>query len=125
MRLLYIDDDPDDGEIFCDAIREIDPAITCIVISNVESALYELDKGCPDYFFLDYTMPKVDGKEVLNRLKGHHCFKTTKVIMYSAFMAETEIQECMKMGAYKCMQKSQLFRTMCAELRGLLKNNAV
>jgi len=44
--LLLIDDDPDDIEMFCDAVQEIDEKNNCLCASNGREAL-EILNSCP------------------------------------------------------------------------------
>jgi len=56
--LLLIDYDPDDIEMFCDAVQEIDEKNNCLCASNGREAL-EILNSClqkPDYIFLDLNM---------------------------------------------------------------------
>ena len=71
MTILNVDDDEEDIEIFCDAVREIDSSIICLVAKSAEEALQILnsDIDLPAYIFLDINMPKVDGNTCLAQIK--------------------------------------------------------
>jgi CheY-like chemotaxis protein len=123
VRILYVDDDLEDAEIFCEAVHFIDSTIEWQIAKSGDEAITKLYQPCPEFIFLDYRMPQKDGKQILEELRGHDCFKNTKVVMYSTFMHETEIEECRKLGAHECMKKSPTFADLCNNLKKLLKGS--
>jgi CheY-like chemotaxis protein len=123
MTIVYVDDDQEDAEIFCEAIKVVDSAITCKVIHEAKKVIEEINLICPDYIFLDFRMPKMDGKDVLLQIKDHDCFKKTKVIMYSTYMFEKDIEDCKNLGVHGCWKKSAEFTSLCNDLRSLLKKS--
>src|SRR5215216_4781826 len=54
------------------------------------SKLQALDKK-PDVIFLDIHMQPHDGFELLNMLRGHHEYETTKVIALTASVMNEEV----------------------------------
>ena len=101
MVVLNVDDDVEDREFFCDALREIDPSITCLVAGSGMEALSLLEgqTKMPDYIFLDINMPMMDGKQCLRALKSIPDFESIPVIMYSTSTDTREIRECYRLGA--------------------------
>jgi CheY-like chemotaxis protein len=101
MVVLNVDDDAEDREFFCDALRQIDPAITCLVAGSGMEALSLLQDrvNMPDYIFLDINMPMMDGKQCLRALKSVPDFESIPVIMYSTSTNTREIRECYRLGA--------------------------
>ena len=63
MVVLNVDDDHEDREFFCDALREIDPSVVCLIAASGMEALALLQDrdALPDYIFLDINMPMMDG----------------------------------------------------------------
>lgn len=101
MVVLSVDDDSDNLEIFCEAIREIDPCIRCLQAGSASEALDILHhtSSLPDYVFLDMHMPCMDGTACLRHIKEDHYLGTLTVIMYSSSDNAREIAECTKLGA--------------------------
>gem|GEM_PF-4136466 len=56
MQVINVDDDSDDRNMFCWAIRKIDPGIQCIEIENAEKAIefLRLSDIFPDFIFHGY-----------------------------------------------------------------------
>src|SRR5687767_14788886 len=90
MLVLAVDDDSDDLELFCDAVREIDPSVSLISARNGDEALnYLLNEAVtfPDYIFLDINMPRVDGRTCLSTIRQNKLTKNISVIMYSTSLS--------------------------------------
>ena len=100
--IMIVDDDADDVEVFCDAIKEIDHGITCISASNGEEALNTLNKEnarLPDFIFLDLNMPRLSGKQCLKRLKINAKLRDIPVIIYSTSKLQEDMDETKQLGA--------------------------
>jgi len=118
MTILYVDDDSDDAEIFCEAVHEVDPSINCTTFPNGNDIIS--DMSSPDFLFLDFRMPILGGQEILRRLKENQSFVNTKIIMYSTVMSDQDMRECRELGVYDCLKKSSGFDDLCNELRKIL-----
>ncbi|MEX2232884.1 MAG: response regulator [Cyclobacteriaceae bacterium] len=94
MTILNVDDDEEDIEIFCDAVREIGPSIICLVAKSADEALQILnsDIELPEYIFLDINMPRVDGNACLREIKNDRRLNKIPVIMYSTFTRTSDIE---------------------------------
>ena len=58
-----------------------------------------------DLVLLDRTMPRMDGLELLRRIKSDHRFLTLPVILQSALVARDEVIEGIRAGAYYYLAK--------------------
>jgi CheY-like chemotaxis protein len=83
--VLFIDDDPDEYEIFLDSIREISSDITVTYLQDSSDINIVLSKPPPGIIFLDYNMPKMDGIFCLRLIRANEKFSRTPVILYSGF----------------------------------------
>jgi CheY-like chemotaxis protein len=120
MRILYIDDDVEDGEIFSEAVRYLGDDIECVIATNGNQALQAFVPPCPNFVFLDLRLPMMNGPEILIAFRERECFKETKVIIYSTIIDETEMQRCKQLGAHDCIQKSGNFKDLVNSLRKIL-----
>jgi CheY-like chemotaxis protein len=118
MVVLNVDDDQEDREFFCDALREIDSTITCLVAGSGMNALSLLSEATvlPDYIFLDINMPMMDGKQFLKILKTIPEFRSIPVIMYSTSTDTREIKECYKLGAEDFLIKPHSYEKLVNDL---------
>lgn len=121
MVVLNVDDDQEDREFFCDALREIDPTITCQIAGSGMEALTLLQTASllPDYIFLDINMPMMDGKQCLKALKSIPEFAAIPVIMYSTSTDTREIKECYRLGAEDFLIKPHSFEKLVNDLTSI------
>jgi CheY-like chemotaxis protein len=73
---------------------------------NGEEALAKLEKMDPDVILLDLKMPKMSGLEFLANFAKMKPPRKAKVIIFSNYDKQAEIQEAFKLGATKYMLKA-------------------
>jgi CheY-like chemotaxis protein len=121
MTILNVDDDLEDIEIFCEAVREIDPSILCIVAKSADEALQILhsDIELPQYIFLDINMPKVDGNACLRQIKKDPRLNKIPVIMYSTYSRRTDLETYKSLDAGFLVKKNSYYE-LVDELKKVL-----
>ena len=123
MVLLCVDDDPEDIEVFCDAVKEVDASANCIAAYNGQQALDILESGLlPDYIFLDINMPVLGGMETLKTVRKERRYRNIPVIIYSTTSDPSEIKLFIKEGATDFLVKPNQFQGLCFALDSLLKS---
>jgi DNA-binding NtrC family response regulator len=108
LRLLIVDDDPDDRTFFMEAAKEIDENIECITANDGQKALALLRSSLsslPDLIFLDIRMPLLNGKKCLIEIKKDDRLKHIPVIIYTTSKVVEESIELKKMGAVHFISK--------------------
>jgi CheY-like chemotaxis protein len=108
QTIMIVDDDDDDIELFCEALKDVDQTIECICASNGEEAFNKLnqeDTSIPDYIFLDLNMPRLNGKQCLKRLKGSLRLQDIPVIIYTTSKLREDVEETRKLGAASFLTK--------------------
>jgi two-component system LytT family response regulator len=82
MRAILIDDEADSLETTELLIENFCPQVTIIAVANdAERGIKMIDKMKPDLVFLDISMPKINGFELLNRLT----FRAFELIFTTAY----------------------------------------
>jgi len=76
------------------------------VATNGEEALSETMKEKPDLVLLDIMMPKVNGMEVLRRLKSGADTKAIPVIVLTNLSSEEDAEKVLGLGAVAYLVKS-------------------
>lgn len=81
-RILIVDDDPFNLDLLEQELTDQD----CIIAraTDGEEALKKVEGFLPDVILLDYMMPKMDGIEVVKRLKEDEKYKGIPVILLTA-----------------------------------------
>ena len=124
MNILYADDDADDREIFCEAIREINPAIKVVLGMDGEETLkiLSVQKELPHLIFLDINMPKMDGIECLVKLKSDDRLKGIPVIIYSTTSNKSDQSKIALLGASDFILKGNSFESVKDSLNKILES---
>ncbi len=73
---------------------------------NGQEALDAIDKGVPDLVLLDLRMPKMDGVEFLKKLNPSKNYPKMKIIVFSNYDVQKDIDEAFKFGATRYMLKA-------------------
>jgi CheY-like chemotaxis protein len=106
-KILLVEDNANDVELTLEAFSEykIDEAVQ--VARDGEEALDYLFRegafsdrplGNPVVIFLDLKMPKVDGLEVLKKIKADERLKWIPVVVFSSSSEERDLIECYRLG---------------------------
>ena len=103
--VLVVDDEPFNLEIIEEYLET--EGYTLFTAEDGDDAWTQLEAE-PDKFdvvLLDRMMPKLDGMEVLARIKSHRKLKSTPVILQTAKASQQNIIEGMNSGAYYYLTK--------------------
>lgn len=73
---------------------------------NGSEALELIAKEEPDLVLLDLRMPQMDGIEFLEKLKLKENYPKLKVIIFSNYDVQTDIDKAFKLGAMRYMLKA-------------------
>lgn len=118
-KIVLVDDDEDDRQIFDEILREIDQEAIVVLAGNGLEMVAILDKmpddELPDMIILDQNMPKMTGKESLIFLKESPRYRYISTIVYSTYQVEDFYQECLELGAQDVVAKPdtmQAYREM-------------
>jgi CheY-like chemotaxis protein len=101
-RVLLIDDDRDDAELFKEALFEINSSI---VFEHYEDSkaglklLLEKQTDLPDLIFLDINMPIVSGWQCLTEFKKTEHLKHIPVILFTTSSQTKEKEIADELGA--------------------------
>lgn len=122
VLVLYIEDDPEDIEIFKGLLAAIDSSVICLTARNGKEGLDILSDGIvlPDLIFLDINMPILNGRDCLVAIRQDERFDDVPVIMYSTSSALDDKRYCLTAGANEYLCKSSNVATALEELRGVL-----
>jgi len=126
-KVFFIaDDDPDDRELFIEALHGIDQLSKCITAFDGQEALSKLTNGIaqlPDFIFLDLNMPRMNGKECLTEIRKHDNLHNIPVIIYSTSAEKKDVDETMRLGATFFLQKPNRFDDLSAALANIISRN--
>ena len=115
-RILIVDDE----KMICDEFSEIleEENHTVDVAYGGEEALKKVQDKDFDLIFLDVLMPRMEGREVFERIKQ---IKKTPVAIMSGYMPPNKEREVLSLGAVACLRKPLDLERVRSLLRSLEK----
>ncbi|MBN9288982.1 MAG: hypothetical protein BGO43_08150 [Gammaproteobacteria bacterium 39-13] len=116
IRLLIVEDRPEDAEILTYILQESGFRLECSLVDNESDYLVELDK-MPDAIISDFSLPLFDGLSALKILKERKL--DIPFIIVSGTIGEEIAVEAMKLGANDYIMKDKLSRLPLALEREL------
>ncbi len=127
-RILLAEDDPNDVELTLTALGENNLANEVVVVNDgVEALDYlhargrfaERPRGNPAVVLLDIKMPKMDGLEVLKRMKADEGLRSVPVVMLTSSREESDLLESYRLGVNAYVVKPVDFREFIGAVRNL------
>ena len=108
VEILLVEDNPHDGELAVRALKKRNLANKLVWVKDGAQALeyifgsdpntQEKINHVPKVILLDLKLPKVDGLEVLRRLKGEERTKNIPVVVVTSSREEQDIVESYRQG---------------------------
>src|SRR5882762_2306346 len=101
VEILLVEDNPDDAGLAIRALKKINLANRLLHLEDGQQALdflFNAKNEMPRLILLDLKMPKVDGLEVLHKLKTDEKKKVIPVVVLTSSKEEKDIVESYKLG---------------------------
>jgi DNA-binding response OmpR family regulator len=127
-RILMVEDDPNDIELTITALEEYNLANEVVVAQDGEQALdYLYCRGQykdrsgenPAVMLLDLKLPKVDGLEILQRVKSDDKLKMIPVVVLTSSREEKDLVASYKLGVNAYVVKPVDFHEFVNAIREL------
>ena len=127
-RILLVEDDPNDVELTMSGLAEYNLANEVIVARDGEEALDYLyrqgkfatrENGNPVVVLLDLKLPKVDGLEVLRRMKSDESLKIVPVVILTSSREEKDMVEGYRLGTNAYVVKPVDFHQFVDAIKNL------
>ena len=127
-RILLVEDSVNDVELILTSLAENHLGNEVIVVRDGEEALdylyrrgmYRLRReGNPVVVLLDLKLPKIDGIEVLAKLKADEVLRTVPVVILTSSREEQDLTRCYELGTNAYVVKPIDYHEFVAAIRGL------
>jgi CheY-like chemotaxis protein len=108
QRVFLIDDDEDDRLFFNMALNGLEYGGEISCHQDGKTALEQFTNNntpVPDIIFLDWNMPKLDGRQCLAAIRGIPRYTALPIIIISTSSAIKDIQEAYQLGATYFLSK--------------------
>ena len=109
VEIVLVEDNPDDAELTLRALKKSNISNHIIHLEDGAEALdFIFSKGKytdrknnakPKIILLDLNMPKVNGIDVLRKIKSDESTKTVPVVVLTSSREDPDVQICYKLGA--------------------------
>lgn len=127
-RILLVEDSEKDIELTLAALEENNLANEVVIARDGAEALDYLHRrgkfadhqtGMPAVVFLDLKMPKIDGLEVLRRMKADPEFKQVPVVMVTSSREEQDLVRSYQLGVNAYVVKPVDFQQFVESVKQL------
>ena len=124
-HILLVEDNPDDEALTLRAFKRANIANDLEVVRDGQEALDYLfgdgadARAAPGLILLDLKLPKVDGLEVLKRVREHERTKLTPVVILTSSREETDLLAGYGGGANSYVRKPVDFNQFAESVRHL------
>lgn len=127
-RILLVEDDPHDVELTLTALEEYHLANEVVIARDGSAALDYLYRrgayadranGSPAVLLLDLKLPKVDGLEVLQQIKGDEKLRIIPVVVLTSSREERDMVASYRLGVNAYVVKPVDFHEFVNAIREL------
>ncbi|HEY3419282.1 MAG TPA: response regulator [Methanomassiliicoccales archaeon] len=114
VEILVIEDDPNDAELIIRVLKKVKLTNNLVLLKDGEEALEFLnlndehpedEDGQPKVILLDLKLPKVNGIEVLRKIKSDQRTKNIPVVIMTSSKEERDIKEAYELGVNSYVTK--------------------
>lgn len=119
LRVLHIEDQPDIQTIL-KLTLQASKQFTVESAGTGETGVKMAADIKPDLILLDFTLPDLNGDQVLERLRASDITAATPVIMLTALTDNVDVQRCRTLGALDVIVKPFSPRTIAKQIQDLL-----
>jgi CheY-like chemotaxis protein len=129
VNILLVEDNPDHAELTLKALKDGNLLNAIAWVKDGEEALdflYRRGRYAdpttaprPELILLDIQLPKVDGHEVLRRIKADEALRAIPVVMLTTSEREDEIGQSYKTGANSFVSKPVRFADFVEKVKSV------
>lgn len=104
-KILLVEDDPFLIDIYTKKLKK--EGFEVATVADGEKVLERVEKGEIDLLLLDIVLPKIDGWEILRKIKNKKLKnKNLRIIVLSNLGQKEEVEKGLKLGADKYLIKA-------------------
>ncbi len=120
-KILIVEDDPFLSEMYVAKLTEA--GFEAEVVGDGKKGMAVIEKDKPDLLLLDVVLPKMDGFEILRRIKADEKLKDMPVILLTNLGQKNEVEKGLSLGANEYIIKAHFTPTaVVAKVKEMLLN---
>lgn len=127
--ILLVEDSPEDEALTLRAVRKHIPHVVVIARDGAEALDFLFGTGDyqgrdlsvrPALVLLDLKLPKINGLEVLRRIRGGARTRVIPVVMFTSSTEEQDILTAYSLGANSYVRKCVDYNSYCDDLKQMM-----
>jgi DNA-binding response OmpR family regulator len=123
IRIVLIEDDTDDVELLQDALNNYKVSYTMSVLKDGSAAagFCESADVIPDIIIMDFNLPRVHGREVVNLIRCKEKFANVPILILSTSSSKEDIAYAYQAGADKYLIKPATLESIKETVRTIVQ----
>jgi two-component system, response regulator len=127
--ILLVEDNPDDEALTLRAVRKHVPHAIMVARDGAEALDFLFGTGshagrdltvAPLLVLLDLKLPKVNGLEVLRRIRGDNRTRSIPVVVFTSSTEEQDILDSYRLGANSYIRKPVDYSQFCEDMKQVM-----
>jgi len=123
LKVLVIDDDPGMIKTIVMTLESLNFDLRVDTATDGYDGLMKIGNAVPNLLILDLNMPKIDGYEVIKRVKNTEDYKSAEIMVVSSTLNEDTEKKLMNIGVSKYLKKPFKLSELKKEVTFLLGLN--
>ena len=122
-KIIVVEDNIGDVQLVRFVLDKMEPKYHFLHFeSGVELLEYSKDHSFDDIalVFLDYNLPKLNGKEMLSELRAQDNSKYVPIVLFSSSSAPSDIKQCYEMGVNGFVTKPLDYIAFCKTIEDII-----
>lgn len=108
-KILIIEDDPFLSEMYVAKFTQVNFEVEVAI--DGQEGLRKIEKNKPDLILLDIVLPKMDGFEILEKIKNNPQLKKIPVVLLTNLGQRNEVEKGLGLGADEYIIKAHFTPT--------------
>lgn len=121
QKILVVDDNRDNRELVVKVLKN--RGYDMVEAVDGEDALRKAQEERPGLILMDISLPKMDGYEVIRRLKSQEEYRDIPIVALTAHVMKGDKERAMNAGCIGYIPKPIDIRELPEQIRYYLKNN--
>ena len=105
LKVLVIDDDPGMIKTIVLTLESLNRDLKVDTATDGYDGLMKIGNSVPNLLIIDLNMPKIDGYEVIKRVKDTDDYKSAEIMVVSSTLNEETEKKLMDIGVSKYLKK--------------------
>ena len=123
LKVLIIDDDPGMVKTIVLTLESLDHNLKIETATDGYEGLMKIGNAVPNLLIIDLNMPKIDGYEVIKRVKNTEEYKSSEIMVVSSTLDDDAETRLMDLGVSKYLKKPFKLSELKEEVTVLLGLN--